>query len=125
MASTVVRSVIPTSRGLSINPDTGGATAITVVPADSGMVFVSEHTHATTYTLPAVALSKGKMYWFYNCGTAGGTSTTCVTSTAANLMAYNTTGTSVTCDATFAWCVIFCDGTNYFCMDGHGAWTLA
>jgi hypothetical protein len=124
MASTVVLSDIPTHRGLSINPDTGGETAITVVPADSGMVFVTEHTHATTYTLPTVALAKGKMFWFYNCGTAGGTSTLAVTSPAADMFANDATGTTNTIDATFGWCMVCSNGTNYFCFEGHGTWTL-
>ena len=122
MASTITLADIPSSRGLITNPITTGE-AQTIVPANSGMVNINSMNGSLTYTLPAVALCAGKMFWFLNAG-VGGTYTTKITSAAADMFASDSTGTYVTCDATQSWCIIFSNGTNFFCLDGHGTWTL-
>lgn len=40
------------------------ATATTVTPDDSGTLFIDASTSTHTYTLPAVADCKGKVFWF-------------------------------------------------------------
>lgn len=99
-------------RGISVNTT---ETAITVVPSDSGVIFVNENASACTYTLPAVALSAGKWYWFFNVGAAG----IVVTGLTACLVGlHNAAATTCTFSTTSemigAGCRIDCDGTNYF-----------
>lgn len=57
-------------RGISTQTEAAGDGSITVVPSDSGVIFVNKYvTGNTTYTLPAVADCKGKWFWFYNAQT--------------------------------------------------------
>lgn len=109
-------------RGISINANTAANTvAITVVPSDSGIIFINKETATTTYTLPAVADGKGKMFWFYEgyaaaidiyCGTA------CIVGDATGQTA---TGTAVlgTC------AMVVGDGTYYYLFEISGAWSVA
>lgn len=102
-------------RGISINDATNGSAAVTVVPSDSGVMFVNEYASATTYTLPAVADGKGKWFWFYNVG-AGGIVVTALTACVVGLnnAAATTVTFSTTSEMIGAGCFMQCDGTNYF-----------
>ena len=52
-------------RGISTQETTGDG-SITIVPSDSGVMFVNKYIGGTTtYTLPTPAEAKGKWFWFY------------------------------------------------------------
>ena len=113
-------------RGIAIN-ETGDSNAVAVVASDSGILFINEFAGTTTYTLPTVADMKGKWYSFY-CNAAeailvkGGT---------GDVMSGGNSGAAtnndkVTSGATIgSWCIVTCDGTNYFVFAGTGTWTGA
>jgi len=111
-------------RGLAINDATANAATVTVYASDSGIVFINKFATATTYTLPAVADGKGKFWWFYNVGAAG----IVITAPSACMVATNNAACT---SATFstsnlmigAGCMIFGDGTYYYCM-GLGTSTI-
>ncbi len=120
---TVANTELP-FRGISVNTD---KTAITVVAADSGILFVNKNASACTYTLPTVADAKGKMFWFFNVGASGmvitGGSTDAIVTlndAAADTVTFNTENQRIG-----ASCLIFCDGTNYFLMSFNGATATA
>ncbi len=108
-------------RGISTN-ETGDSAAVTVVPSDSGVIFINEFAGQTTYTLPAVAACKGKLFYFYgnvgqNLVITGGT--------AAKMTANGQTGydkvTSAGTIGDYGW--IIGDGDWYFFFAGQGTWT--
>jgi len=103
-------------RGISINDATSGSAAVTVVPSDSGVLFVNQYASATTYTLPTVALAKGKWFSFFNQGAAGMVITGASTDVMVGLngAAYDTVTFSTSSYMIGACCDVFCDGTNYF-----------
>ena len=110
-------------RGVSIQTAADGDGSITVVPSDSGVIFVNKYiTGNTTYTLPAVALCAGKWFWFYNAQT---TKTLIVDGDDTKMMgggqtAYDSmTGTADTGACGF----ILGDGTNYFFFEIARSWT--
>ena len=111
-------------RGIAIN-ETGDSASITVVASDSGILFVNEYAGETTYTLPTVALMKGKWYRFY----ANVSQNIVVTGGTTGAMSGGSSGASVTNDKVTltgvigGWAVVFCDGTNYFVLAGTGTWT--
>lgn len=101
-------------RGAVINASTSTTNAFTLVPSDSGMLFINKDATATTYTLPAVADSAGKWFWFYNVG-AGGMVITAPSGTlvALNNAAATTATFSTSAHMIGAAAMVFCDGTNY------------
>ncbi len=110
-------------RGISINAETSDNTvAITVVPSDSGIIFINKETSGTvTYTLPAVALGKGKMFWFYE-GTAKQLDIYCATSSIIG----DATGQTATGTAVLGTCaMVVGDGTYYYLFEISGAWSVA
>lgn len=109
-------------RGLSINPASGGSSAITVVPSDSGIMFINKFGTETEYTLPLVAEGKGKMFWFYN---AQSSTAVLVSAQTAILMGVNSaTGTTLTDGSNIGdCCLVVGDGTNYFGFVLSGSWT--
>ena len=114
-------------RGISVNPvaASGGVAAITIVPSDSGIVFANKYvTGAVTYTLPAVSLGAGKMFWFIS---AQGTVAENIAATTACIMGIDgTTGTTLTNDSDEGACMcIFGDGTNWFAIPIGATWTVA
>jgi hypothetical protein len=112
---------IPVMRGTDVLTNPAAGAAVTVVGADSGKVFASTNTDLTTYTLPAVALGKGKMWWFFLTNTTG---TMAVASTAANMIMNDATNVRNTCGADAGcWCFVVGDGTSYYCFEGYGTWT--
>jgi hypothetical protein len=115
---------IPVIRGIDVNPLAGGSASITVYAYDSGIMFLNHYTTNTTYTLPAVADGKGKMWWFMNANT---TSTLAITAPAAIMVCNdNATSTTNTCAADAgSWAMVVGDGTNYFCFEGSGTWTAS
>ena len=109
-------------RGISVNPASGGSTAITVVASDSGVIFINKFATNATYTLPAVASGAGKMFMFYD-GQA--TNTTAITSpTASTLVSVNSaTNTTVTSSAGAGQCgIIIGDGSLYYFVEIIGTW---
>jgi hypothetical protein len=105
-------------RGISVNDATDGSASVTVVASDSGVLFVNEYASATTYTLPTVALAKGKMFWFFNVGAGGivltgGTTDVMVglNAAAADTCTFSTGSAMIGASA-----AVFCDGTYYFVM---------
>ncbi len=101
-------------------------TAVTVTPDDSGTMFVSLSTTGNvTYTLPTVANAAGKTWIFFN----GCTSYAIVVTggTAAVMMADDRTNYDYVTSAAEVgeWCIVTCDGTNYYVLAGHGTWTAS
>ena len=57
-------------RGIATQETTGDG-SITLVPSDSGVIFINKYASGnTTYTLPAVADCEGKWFWFQTAQTA-------------------------------------------------------
>ncbi len=125
--STETMFTIPVVRGISTN--VAATTAQTLVASDSGMMFMNNSTGAMVYTLPTVALGKGKLYWFMNANTTGTLAITApTTSMVCNDNGSATTNTSIAVAG--LWAMVVCDGTNYFCFEGgsdgtEAAWTAS
>ena len=109
------------SRGSHKNTATA---AYTLSRDDSGIIFYQNYTTATTYTLPAVADSKGFVAWFYVSQTTG---TLAITAPSAIFVGGDSvTNTTYTSDAvTGGCCMVTGDGTNYFFWDIKGTWTAS
>jgi len=113
-------------RGISINALSSGVNAFTLVPSDSGVIFVNKETatSTTTYTLPAVALGKGKIFWFFNAQTTRAIAVAAPTAILVGLD--SATGTTATSDAvTGSAAFVVGDGTNYYLFVLKGSWTVA
>lgn len=118
----VVLSELPV-RGISIQTTADGDGSITIVPSDSGVIFVNKYTTGlTTYTLPTATAAKGKWFWFYNAQT----------SQAIKLLAADTTMVAggqaaydyVTSAADTGACgFVFSDGSKFFFVEIAAAWT--
>ncbi len=109
----VVVNTLP-FRGSVIIASTSTTNAFTLVPSDSGLLFINKDATATTYPLPAVADSSGKWFWFYNVGAGG----MVITAPSGTLVAVNNAaGTTATFSTGShmigAAAMVFCDGTNY------------
>ncbi len=117
-------------RGISINPvaASGGSGAVTVVPSDSGIIFINKYvTGTTTYTLPAVADCAGKWFHFYNAQTSYALIIDLNTADTDVLIGNDiTNGDSVTTAAetgeTF-W--IVGDGSYFYVFENHGTINVA
>jgi len=112
-------------RGISINPESGGSAAITVVPSDSGLVFVNKYTTNTVYTLPTATLCKGKYFWFFN---AQATATIALTGGTADVMigADDTAADTITDNNAIGnWAFVIGDGTNFYVITGVGTWSAS
>jgi hypothetical protein len=112
-------------RGISVNPASTGSAAITVVPSDSGIVFVNKFATTTVYTLPAATDCAGKWFWFFN---AQSTATIQITSgTAAVLVGGDHANYDNVIDSDYAGAslLVFGDGSYFYYIDfGSGAsWT--
>ena len=96
---------------------------MTIYPSDSGIIFVSTYVGNTEYTLPAVADSKGKMYWFVHADDGN----LKISSTAANIVVRGQTATTQQTSVTYSTnpegtaCGVIGDGTRYlflmFCSE--------
>lgn len=110
-------------RGISYEETTGDG-AVTIVPSDSGIIFVNKYiSGATTYTLPSVADCDGKWFWFYNAQTSqalvvdGGTEAKMM---GGGQTAYDKmTGTADTGACGF----VIGDGSNYFFFEIARSWS--
>jgi hypothetical protein len=112
---------IPVFRGTDTLTNPAAGAAVTVVGADSGKVFASTNTGLTTYTLPAVDVGKGKVWWFFLTNTSG---TIAIASTAANMIMNDAVNVRNTSAATAgSWCMVVGDGTSYYCFEGSGTWS--
>ena len=123
-APTVLMGLVPLIRAVLRSETTD--TATTVTADDSGTLFINLGTSAHTYTLPVVALGKGKCWFFYN---GDGTTTIAITSGTAGVLmcddnAAATTNTS-TNHAVSDCCMVIGDGTYYYCFELHGTWTAS
>lgn len=110
-------------RGISINPETTeNVVAITVAPSDSGVLFINKETSGTvTYTLPPVALGKGKMFWFYE----GYATAIKLLITTSSIVGNNTTNAVASCTASVGSCgFVVGDGDYYYLFAIMGTWTV-
>ncbi len=110
-------------RGISINAESASnVVAITVIPSDSGILFINKEESGTvTYTLPAVADGKGKIFWFYegyNVAIKVKILTANIVGDATNKVASGD-GTLGTC------CFVVGDGSYYYLFAIMGTWTVA
>lgn len=109
-------------RGISVNTLAGTDADITVVPSDSGILFVNKYTSATKYTLPAVTEGAGKWFWFFNAHGSAATKVACAT--AIIVGKDSATGKVLTDGSTIGdACLVIGDGTNYFAFVLAGTWT--
>lgn len=114
-------------RGISVNP-TSGTNTISIVPSDSGVMFINKNTDANTnYVLPTtVAEGDGKIFWFLNAQTGKDMLITAPTNT---LVADNTViGNYVNMAAnTIGYgAFVIGDGSKYYLFElGALAWTTA
>jgi hypothetical protein len=111
-------------RGISINTDSA---AITVVPSDSGVIFVNKYTTGNcTYTLPTAANSAGKIFWFFNAQTAYAIVISDPSSADVMFVGDDTAADTATSPAeTGHWCAVTSDGTSFYVLCGPVAWTAA
>ena len=110
-------------RGISINAETSeNVVAITVSPSDSGILFINKETNGTvTYTLPAVADGKGKIFWFYE-GTAKVIKLLITTTSIIG----NATDKVASATAVLGSCAfVIGDGDYYYLFAIAGTWTVA
>ena len=111
-------------RGISINTEAGNVTAITVVPSDSGVLFVNFESSTTVeYTLPAVADAKGKWFWFFTAVAAK----IKVTAPASTMYCGETTlqTSTFTASAIGEGGMCICDGTYYYFFEICGTWATS
>ena len=110
-------------RGISTQETTGDG-SITIVPSDSGVMFVNKYTTGTTtYTLPTPAAAKGKWFWFYQ---AQGSADLKITSGTVNLFIgggsetadYMDTNAQNEGDAA----IVVSDGTYFYLLPLTGTW---
>ena len=92
--------------------------------SDSGCIFINKEDAGTvTYTLPAVADSKGKWYWFYNAQTSAAIA---ITSGTASVFMGSDGATSSTMttstDAIGDSAIVICDGSYYYLIVLDGTW---
>ena len=108
-------------RGISINTEAGDDTDITIVPSDSGVLFVNYESGSTVeYTLPAVADAAGKWFWFFTAVAAK----IKVTAPASTMYCGETTLQTSTFSASAigegGMCI--CDGNYYYFFEICGTW---
>lgn len=123
-APTVLMGPAPLLRAIVRSSTT--AANVTITPDDSGTLFVNLATNASiTYTLPTVAASAGKVYWFMN---AGSTSySVIISSTTTNFVGGDSAAsTTMTSDAVIGSnAMVVSDGTNYYLLAVTGTWTAS
>jgi hypothetical protein len=110
-------------RGISINPASTGGAAITVVPSDSGTLFINKYAATTTYTLPAVADGAGKWFWFF-----GGIANNIVVYGPAATTVYGPAALGRTFTGTGAIgiaCMVVGDGDYYYAFALNGTWAIS
>jgi len=120
-APTVLLGLVPLIRAVVRSETTD--TATTVTADDSGTLFVNLGTSKHTYTLPTLALGKGKSWVFFN---ADGTAAIAIVSgTASKLKTSDTAVTTVTeTNHEVGGCMlVICDGTWFYCLEIYGTWT--
>ena len=116
-APTVLFGLVPLVRAVARS--TTSATATTVTADDSGTLFVNLSTSTHRYTLPTVALSKGKCWLFMQCANA----TMYVTGGTADVMMAD--GTTLVDTVTYSTslhkigsaCLVICDGTYFYAIN--------
>lgn len=113
-------------RGIAINDATNNTAAVTIYASDSGILFINKFAATTTYTLPAVADCKGKVFYFMsyvanNLVIDGTTSVIVGGNTSAGVAGDKVTLTGVI----GGWGFIIGDGTNYYFFAGTGTWTYS
>ena len=109
-------------RGISVNAEADNVTAITLVASDSGLVLINKETSGTvTYTLPAVALGKGKMFWFYS---AAAQPIAITSPTATTLNTAGSLTTTLTSASSIGECaMVIGDGSFYYLFEIYGTWS--
>lgn len=123
-APTVLLGLVPLIRAVVRSATTDTATAVTA--DDSGTLFVNLSTETDhNYTLPTVALGKGKTWVFFAGQT---TSTMTITGGSTDVMMCNDDAAADANQAAAdagAWAIVVCDGTYYYCLEGSGTWTAS
>lgn len=114
-------------RGIAINDASANTNAVTVYASDSGILFINEFQTETTYTLPAVADCKGKIFFFY-CNYASAIKILGASGDEDLINGATTGQTSLADDVTSGtvignWGAIIGDGSTYFFVAGIGIWT--
>lgn len=126
-APTVLFGLVPLIR--AVVRSAADATATAVTADDSGTLFINLSTSAHTYTLPTLALGKGKAWIFFN-----GQSTASLTITGGTtdkiIGVDDLHADTITCGGEAGDCaIVICDGTWYYAitMSGKpstaGVWT--
>ncbi|KKL78406.1 hypothetical protein LCGC14_2025150 [marine sediment metagenome] len=123
-APDVLFGLVPLVRAVVRSGST--TTATTVTADDSGTMFVNLGTSGThTYTLPTLALSKGKHWIFFNGQTTNSLAITGGT-TDKIIGVDDLNGDTITSDAKAGSAAfIFCDGTWFYAITTSGAVTTA
>ena len=116
-APTVLMGLVPLFR--AVVRSATDATATTVTADDSGTLFVDLSTSAHTYTLPTVALGKGKCWMFMKCADAnmsitGGTVDVMMAdgTTLVDTVTYSTSSHKIGSS-----CLVICDGTYFYAIN--------
>jgi hypothetical protein len=111
-------------RGISVNDATNNTASVTVYASDSGILFINEYAGTTTYTLPAVADCKGKIFHFLanvanNIAITGGTAAKFCGATQTDYDTMTLTG------AIGGSASVIGDGERYYLIAGTGTWTAS
>ena len=122
-APTVLFGLVPLIRAIVRSASTDVATAVTA--DDSGTMFVNLGTSGThVYTMPTLALGKGKHWLFFNGQTTNSFSITVPTDKGIGVDdLLTTTWTSDAVAGSAA--IVICDGTWYYAITTSGAKTTA
>ncbi|KKL78407.1 hypothetical protein LCGC14_2025160 [marine sediment metagenome] len=128
-APDVLFGLVPLVRAVVRSSSSATDTAVTA--DDSGTLFINLSTSAHTYTLPTLALSKGKHWLFFN-----GQSTAALSITGGTtdkiIGVDDLNGDTITCGGEAGdIAIVICDGTWYYAitMSGKpstaGVWTVS
>lgn len=108
-------------RGISINTEAGDVTTITLVPSDSGILFVNYESGGTVeYVLPAVADAAGKWFWFFTAVAQIVKVTAPASTMYCGETALQTSNFSDSAIGEGGMCV--CDGDYYYFFEICGSW---
>lgn len=118
-APDVLMGLVPLFRAVVRSSDTETTTAVTA--DDSGTLFVNLSSSEHNYTLPTLALGKGKHWIFFNGHTSQATVITGGTS-GKMMGGDNSSGNTMT-DSSYIgdWAIVICDGTYYYVICGSAA----
>lgn len=113
-------------RGIAINDATANTDEVAVYASDSGILFINKYAGTTTYTLPAVADCKGKIFHFMSYVA----NNLVILGTTAVIVGGNASAGVIGLKVTLGGVIgghgyIIGDGTNYYFFAGTGTWTYS